>query len=1053
MNVVRTLFPRLTGFLVAGCLAAGIVKGSLQEALVNRTLNEVFIHENADPDGEFRQAKAGEDQISGEQVLRTGLRSRAELIFGDESIARIGSNAVFTFVPEQREMFLGRGLMLYQAPKNSGPTRISTATATASITGTTLLVEVGENVTKIILLEGAMSVSIPGRLGEYVTLKPGQMLIFPNDATRLPNPVDVDISLLVQSSGITGAFDEMGENGEVTGQGEDKLSLILIDRESEIQQTRIQEGELDLTDLAIFGKGSRLHFLIDPERRWLLERVESQDSVQDRSEQVAVNRDTRSEEEEEQPQPPVPAPLPPTPPTPNPIPDPIVFHRPPLIENPNPFILGEDAAIHTNPSIVVGENAFAGAKYLPEAGTMSQFLFGETTAQDIRFGVDSWASQGASSWFRFASLELTGDPEAINVLSGIERIGLVSEGALSVLGGNYIFAPLQGLTLTANQGIDIDGGVYWENRDLDLRLYNRSETEQLMVRSGSYLELGSLELYSVADIAIEGNTELLVTDDLRIRAEGEVVIGDPESYQYPVVLEAENLHVEAGTLVVGQGVYLSSGGGFSGQGQGEMPISSARMSIKTSGDMYVAGTTYWQLDFGHSILDIGGTLYAEETSLYNLTELQVGGDAWLNSLDSSSAIIGGVLWVSSLSSDSVAVGGDLWLGYSLNSNQLSVGGDLATEGGLMVNHADISGTLTASWLELGQSLRVGEDLVLGNLYAMQTSDYFPEGQGSGGGGDLYETVHAEIHVDGTVHIQSFEQGMGLYWKKNGSLTLNTPVAAFGAGSQAQQGGGGGGQSEPAIYGAYVGQENGDGGLFTVNATQAIIVQNSEIQVIGEGENLGGTLNLNSDGYVHIGEGAVIEASASSNFGGEIAIRANANNPISGYAIEVSSSAEILALAQNSKIMLEAIQGNIAVAGRLEAELVEIVARDAGARVELVHTANIIADTLKAGALGANGELLIGTPQQNMVLSGSELIRLYANLDSGTVRFVGNTSLQSGDVQIAGNKVIVDNGVFVDIASDQAARVYAEQHKYGISGYGAFTGAGATAHPVSEAPAF
>lgn len=1039
MSVVRTLFPRVTGWLVTGCLAAGVLNGSLQEALVNRTLNEVFIHENANPDGEFRKAQPGVDQVTGEQVLRTGSRSRAELIFGDESIARIGSNAVFTFVPEQREMFLGRGLMLYQAPKNSGPTRISTATATASITGTTLVVEVGEKVTKIILLEGSMSVSIPGRLGEYVTLKPGQMLIFSNDATRLPDPVDVDITLLVQSSGITGEFDQMGGNNEVTGEGEDRLSLVLIDKEAELQQVRLKEGELDLTDLAIFGKGSRLHFLIDPERRWLLEKVQDSDSVQDRTELVAVNRDTRQEEDEE-PQPP--APISPAPSVPNPTPDPIVFHRPPLIGNPNPFVLGGEAIINTNPSIVVGEHAYAGAKYLPEAGTMSQFLFGETTAQDIRFGVDSWPAEGASSWFRFSNLELSENPGAINLLGGIERIGLISEGSLKVQEGSYTFAPLQGLTLTANEGIRIEGGVYLENRDLDLTFYNRSDSKQLFVGTGSILELGSLELNSVADITVEDGVQLIAADDLSIRSAGEVVIGGMEASESYVRLEAENLHIEAETLVIGEGVLLTSGQETSSQqGQGETTISGpSRLSIQTGGDMFMLGLEDWYLDFDHSTLDVGHEFNAMGMSIYNLTDLQVGANAQVNYLDSGSATIGGSLFV----------------GTYVNSDVLSVGGDLFSEGSLRVNRAEIEGSLNVGWLELGEYLSVGGDLVLSNLYARDEYISIPGGDLSQSGNPS-EPVDTEIHVGGTIRIGAIE-GVGLSWRKNGSLTLNAPIVTFRSeGQQQSQGGGaggGGGYGGSVISGAYVQQENGDGGVFTVNAAESIKILNTFVEVYGDQGGFGGELNLNSEGYVHIGEGAYIMASGQFNTeGGAVQVRANANHPVSGYAIEVSSTAEILALAQNSKIVLEAIQGNAVVAGRLEAAMVEIVAREAGARVELVHTANIIADTLKAGALGANGELLIGTVQQNMALNGSDLIRLYANLDSGVVRFVGNTSLQSADVQIAGNKVIIDNGVFVDIASDQAAKVYAAHHKYGISGYGDFTGAGATSHNVSEAPQF
>lgn len=134
MNPTRTL-AALT--LTAALLAAAAPAAPLREASVTRIINDVRIMDTA---GAQRAATLTET-VRERQAVVTGLQSRAELLFPDQTLTRLGANTVFTFKEGTRAMDLQRGTMLLQVPKGAGGAQIKTAAVTAAITGTTLMVE------------------------------------------------------------------------------------------------------------------------------------------------------------------------------------------------------------------------------------------------------------------------------------------------------------------------------------------------------------------------------------------------------------------------------------------------------------------------------------------------------------------------------------------------------------------------------------------------------------------------------------------------------------------------------------------------------------------------------------------------------------------------------------------------------------------------------------------------------------------------------------------------------------------------------------------------
>src|SRR4029079_3781907 len=115
------------------------------------------------------------DQVRDGTAVRTGVESRAELTFTDETMARRGAHTIFSFREGTRNLELGGGAMLLRVPKDAGGAQINTAAVTAAITGTTIMLEYHKDAfIKFIVLEGTGRVFRNDRVGESVLVKAGQ---------------------------------------------------------------------------------------------------------------------------------------------------------------------------------------------------------------------------------------------------------------------------------------------------------------------------------------------------------------------------------------------------------------------------------------------------------------------------------------------------------------------------------------------------------------------------------------------------------------------------------------------------------------------------------------------------------------------------------------------------------------------------------------------------------------------------------------------------------------------------------------------------------------
>jgi cytoskeletal protein CcmA (bactofilin family) len=237
--------------LIAFTLTAFGANIPLQQATVNRIINDVKV---VDPKCGTHPAKIT-DVIKDDIGVKTGVKSRCELLFQDNTLTRLGSETYFSFKPGTREMTLTEGTMLLQVPKNQGGATIRTASVTASITGTTVMLEHRRDKSiKFLVLEGSMRVGT-GRLGENISLTPGKMLIINPRDKRLPDPVNVDLKKLIKTSSLV---NPSGFQGSKSGNAKDAAlpSMPLINQAIKEQDLLRSKGQLQETNLAILGKGT-----------------------------------------------------------------------------------------------------------------------------------------------------------------------------------------------------------------------------------------------------------------------------------------------------------------------------------------------------------------------------------------------------------------------------------------------------------------------------------------------------------------------------------------------------------------------------------------------------------------------------------------------------------------------------------------------------------------------------------------------------------------------------------------------------------------------------
>jgi FecR-like protein len=177
-------------------------------------------------------------------VVQTSKDSHAELTFSDETVVRLAGNTAFSFEGGTRDLNLGEGAVLIQAPKRASGATIHAASVVAAITATTVMIEYHPGVCKFLVLEGTGRLYRPAHLGDSVLVHAGQMVIG-NPTAAVSDPVDFDIARFVKTSRLLVGLPPL-------------RSEKLIAAESQKQQREKSNKTLIDTNLVIFGGGTRV---------------------------------------------------------------------------------------------------------------------------------------------------------------------------------------------------------------------------------------------------------------------------------------------------------------------------------------------------------------------------------------------------------------------------------------------------------------------------------------------------------------------------------------------------------------------------------------------------------------------------------------------------------------------------------------------------------------------------------------------------------------------------------------------------------------------------
>jgi len=131
INFLFILTSASLSFAFVTWLPTEMTAAELKEARVTEVIQDVrLLPSNASP-----RPAAVNDNVRQGTAVRTGVQSRSELTFKDQTITRLGEKTIFSVGKGARSIDLGSGQFLLYVPKNSGGAKVKMGAVTAAITG------------------------------------------------------------------------------------------------------------------------------------------------------------------------------------------------------------------------------------------------------------------------------------------------------------------------------------------------------------------------------------------------------------------------------------------------------------------------------------------------------------------------------------------------------------------------------------------------------------------------------------------------------------------------------------------------------------------------------------------------------------------------------------------------------------------------------------------------------------------------------------------------------------------------------------------------------
>jgi FecR protein len=126
---ILTIAP--LAFALASGLPNEVSADELKEAQVTQVIQDVRVL----PSNASARPAAVNDNVRQGTAVQTGVQSRSELTFKDQTITRLGEKTIFSVGEGSRTIDLGSGQFLLCVPKKAGGVKVKTGPVTAAITG------------------------------------------------------------------------------------------------------------------------------------------------------------------------------------------------------------------------------------------------------------------------------------------------------------------------------------------------------------------------------------------------------------------------------------------------------------------------------------------------------------------------------------------------------------------------------------------------------------------------------------------------------------------------------------------------------------------------------------------------------------------------------------------------------------------------------------------------------------------------------------------------------------------------------------------------------
>src|SRR5215468_9010346 len=131
MHIQSRFILTMGAFALASWLPNEVTADDLKEAKVTQVIQDVRVL----PSGASARPAAVNDDVRQGTAVQTGVQSRSELTFKDQTITRLGEKTIFSVGEGSRTIDLGSGQFLLYATKKAGGAKVKAGAVTAAITG------------------------------------------------------------------------------------------------------------------------------------------------------------------------------------------------------------------------------------------------------------------------------------------------------------------------------------------------------------------------------------------------------------------------------------------------------------------------------------------------------------------------------------------------------------------------------------------------------------------------------------------------------------------------------------------------------------------------------------------------------------------------------------------------------------------------------------------------------------------------------------------------------------------------------------------------------